>query len=465
VLQHQQSNAPDRRVGELLVASGVIAREDLTRYVRLQIEEAIYHLFTWVRGSFFFEVDARAEDADILVSINPEMLLLEAARRVDEWSLIEKKIPSLDLLFDLEADRLEAAGLELTPEQQQLVPLLDGTRTVAELSDASGLGEFDTGKALYGLVQAGFAHRVGRRTEETELGRATQVQERRNLGVAYFRTNMLEDAVREFERVLELDENDRTARYHIALVRIRAGNYRAATRELRTLLERTGPHYGAFMNLALALRLLGRVEDALLVLEAADAERPGHASTQLARAATLLRGGRYAQAAQALDVCRRSLGEGAAPAEYYYAAALTAAICLDADKAADTLEEGLQHYPDAAPLLLLGGLLAERRSDLDAAERAYRGAIREDPTLPQAHKSLGDVQYRRGAHQEALQCYLRTIELAPALGDDVYARTGNLLYKTRRMDEAVEYWRQALQLNPDNTIVRNNLEIVAHASG
>ena len=31
--------------------------------------------------------------------INPESLLLEGARRVDEWSLIEKKIPSFDLVF------------------------------------------------------------------------------------------------------------------------------------------------------------------------------------------------------------------------------------------------------------------------------------------------------------------------------------------------------------------------------
>jgi tetratricopeptide (TPR) repeat protein len=460
-----QAAEPERRLGELLVARGQISREDLTRYVRLQIEEAIYHLFTWSRGSFFFEVDARATDADIFVSINPEMLLLEAARRVDEWSQIEKKIPSLDLLFDVERERLESAGVELTAEQQQLVPLLDGTRTVVELSDASGLSEFDTGKALYGLIQAGFAHRVGRRTVESELSRVAQVQERRNLGVAFFRTNMLKEALREFERVLELDEDDHTARFFTALVHIRMGDYRSATRELRTLLERRGPHYGAFINLAVALRLLGRADDALLVIEAAEAERPGRSATLLARAATLLSAGRYAQASQALGSYRRTLGDQRPPPEYFHAAALNEAICADADKAAETLAEGLTAWPDSAPLLLLEGLLAERRGDLDSADRSYRRAIREDATLAQAHKSLGDVAYRRGAHQEALHCYLRATELAPRLGDDVYARLGNLMYKSRRTDAAVEYWRQALELNPANTIVRNNLEIVAHAAG
>ncbi|CAN5780967.1 hypothetical protein BH23GEM9_BH23GEM9_28210 [soil metagenome] len=461
-----QTREPERRVGELLVASGHLTREDLTRYVRMQIEEAIYHLFTWTRGSFFFEVDARADDADIVVSINPETLLLEAARRVDEWSLIEKKIPSLDLLFDVERERLDAAGVDLTAEQVQVVPLLDGSRTVQEISEQTGLTEFDTGKALFGLIQAGFAHRVGRRTADNERGRAVEVQERCNLGVAFYRTNMLDDALREFDRVLELDATNFGARYYLALVHLREHRYREAARQLRTVLDRNGPHYGAFMNLAVALRELGRLDDALLVLEAADSLRPGQASTHFARAATLFRAGRHAQAAPAFETYRRCLREDQLPAaEYYYFTALNRAVCRDLDAAAVLVEEGLSTYPDSAPLLLMAGLLAERRGNLEEADRAYRRAVREDASLPQTHKSLGDVAYRRGAHQEALQCYMRAVELNPVLGDDVFARIGNLLYKARKMDAAVDYWQKALQLNPDNAIVRNNLDIVAHASG
>ena len=43
----------------------------------------------------------------------------------------------------------------------------DGTRTVQEVADQTRLAEFDVGKALFGLIQAGFAHRVGRKAEET----------------------------------------------------------------------------------------------------------------------------------------------------------------------------------------------------------------------------------------------------------------------------------------------------------
>jgi tetratricopeptide (TPR) repeat protein len=460
-----QSREPDRRVGELLVAQRHISREELTLYIRLQIEEAIYHLFTWSRGNFFFDVEARPDEADIVVSINPESLLLEAARRVDEWSQIEKKIPSLDLLFDVERDRVMRSGADLTVEQRQIVPLLDGSSTVQEIVDQTGLTEFDVGKALYGLIQAGFAHRVGRKAEETARGRESELQERRNLGVAFYRTGMLEDAAREFERALELNAGDFLARYHIALIALRKGRLRVAVRQLRVLLEDKGPHYGAYMNLSVALRLLGRVEDAMLVLAEAESTRPREPATHLARAITLIHAHSFAAAREAFESYHSKLRPGTRPApDYYYFCALNLALLESPGEAESLVMTGIDEYPGSAPLLLLAGLISERRGDLDNADRAYRQVIGEDPTIAQAHKNLGDVAYRRGAHDEALQHYTKAVELDPRLGDDVFARIGNLQFKARRTEDAVGSWQKALELNPDNAIVRNNLEIAAHAA-
>ena len=83
--------------------------------MRLQIEEAVYYLFTWTSGTFNFEAGVRPEREDFLVRINPESLLLEGARRVDEWSLIEKKIPSFDLIFSVDQDAHRPVGPDLSP--------------------------------------------------------------------------------------------------------------------------------------------------------------------------------------------------------------------------------------------------------------------------------------------------------------------------------------------------------------
>ena len=49
------------------------------------------------------------------------------------------------------------------------------------------------------------------------------------------------------------------------------------------------------------------------------------------------------------------------------------------------------------------------------------------------------------------------------MGDDSYAKIGNVLYKKRDIEGALRNWSRALQLNPRNQIVRNNIEIVQDA--
>src|SRR5690606_6070091 len=267
----------------------------------------------------------------------------------------------------------------------------------------------------------------------------------------FYRTGMLDDAAREFQRVLELDEKDFAARYHLALTSMRENRFRDAVRQLRTLLEERGAHYGAFVNMALALRWLDRPADALLVLDEAEAVKPGVAGTELARGISLLHTERYFQARSAFDEYRARLKPGTRPSpDYFYFASLNLAVMDQLNEAEALVAQGLDSYPDAAPLLLMQGVISERRGDLENADRSYRHALDEDSSLAQAHKNLGDVAYRRASHDESLQHYLRAAELDPRLGDDVFARIGNLYYKARNVDAAVQHWQPPLLPNPDN---------------
>src|SRR5690606_34889417 len=130
-----QDSLRDVRLGEILVSRGLLSRDELQRHVRTQIEEAVYHLFTWKDGTFNFEPDLFPDDQDMLVSISPESLLLEGARRVDEWTLIAQKVPGMDTIFALDKTHLTESGAELTPEQQTILSLVDGRRDVQALVD------------------------------------------------------------------------------------------------------------------------------------------------------------------------------------------------------------------------------------------------------------------------------------------------------------------------------------------
>jgi hypothetical protein len=199
-----QTDDRQHKLGEILVGKGILPRAELEEYMRIQIEEAVYFLFTWTSGTFNFEANVRPEREDFLVRISPEYLLLEGARRVDEWSLVEKKIPSFDLIFSVDQKHIGESAPELSPEQKQLLPLVDGTRDVRQLVEESGMAEFDVGKALFGLITAGFAHRVGTSTAAAPKINDSRVEEHRNLGIAFYKAGMLEEGLREFRRVVEL---------------------------------------------------------------------------------------------------------------------------------------------------------------------------------------------------------------------------------------------------------------------
>jgi tetratricopeptide (TPR) repeat protein len=47
----------------------------------------------------------------------------------------------------------------------------------------------------------------------------------------------------------------------------------------------------------------------------------------------------------------------------------------------------------------------------------------------------------------------------------VYFKLGNIHYKRMDRAEAVRLWRRALELNPENGVVRTNLELVEQVLG
>ena len=457
----QQDALREQRLGEILVSQGAITREELHRQIRLQIEEAVYFLFTWTQGTFNFEADVVPDEQDLLVSINPETLLLEGARRVDEWSQIEKKISSFDLVFSVDRDRINASTAELTPEQELLLPLVDGQRDVAALVDASGLGEFDVGKALYGLVTAGFLHRVGKTKAAEPSVTDARVDEHRNLGVAFYKTGMLDEAIREFRRVAELRPSDAAARFYTGLVLLRQGKWADAANTFHEAGAQPGAKAAVFHNLAYALERLGRYDEAQAAL--AEATKRGGDSdprTLTSLGALALRGGDVAAADAALLAARPLWGKRPPSGAWFHYAALAAALGGELERAIGILTEGAEAHPHAAVLLNDLAILHERRGNYaEAAAAAERGVI-EDAGVAQLHKNVGDYHYRASRYDEALESYQRAVKASPSLGGDVYFKLGNIRYRRQEPADAVRFWERALELDPSNAIVRTNLDAV-----
>jgi tetratricopeptide (TPR) repeat protein len=455
----EQTHAPERRLGEILVAKQLIAREELHRYIKLQIEEAVYFLFTWHEGTFAFDADVKPDEQDFLVSINPESLLLEGARRVDEWGEISKRIPSFDIVYGLDHERLDTSGVALTPEQESLIPLLNGERDVTALIDDTGLGEFEVAKALYALITAGFVHPVGRRETAPSPTIDVRVAEHRNLGIAFYKTAMYAEALREFRRVAELRPRDTHAEFVTGLIALREKRYDDAARIFGAGAGRPASGSAWHVNHAIALWMIGRPEDAARALEGAAQSVPNDPAVHLARVALAVRRRQFDAARQPLMAADAAYGTRSRPPAWYHYAGVVAALSGELEAALAVWNAGVAKHPHSA--ILHNDLAAgyERRGRTQEALSAAERAAVEEPALPQVHKNLGDLHYRNARYDDALECYQRTIRIRSDLGSDVYLKAGNIRYRRGEREEAARYWTHALELSPENAAARNNLEL------
>jgi tetratricopeptide (TPR) repeat protein len=459
-----QAKRRDTPIGRLLVEQGALTPDQLHNAVDVQIREAVYFLFTWHQGTFNFEADVTPEGQDRLVSINPESLLLEGARRVDEWSLIEKKVPTFDLIFEADGNRILKSDAELTEEQTCVLEQIDGARDVQGIIDATGLVEFEVGKALLGLINAGFVHRIGKTAPAPAIAANGRADEHRNLGIAFFKTGMFDESMREFRRVVELRDDDPTARYYIGLVLARQAKWDEAATAFRECASRPNAKAAVFHNLAFVLEQQHRYEQARGALNEAVARGGGQdPRVQTSLGVLCLLTGDLAAADAAFASARSSFGAKAPTAAWFHFAALAAALVGDAKRAVSILSDGVTAHPHAATLLNNLAATQERMGDYDTAFATAERGLHEDAGVAMLHKNIGDLRYRAARYDEALEAYARATRANPEIGPDTYLKLGNIRLRRNERDEALRCWERALELDPDNAIVRSNLESVRQA--
>ena len=372
--------------GSIYFESGRICHASIVNRP-LDTENAVYTLFTWTSGTFNFEAGVEPESGAPLVSVDPQSLLLEGARRVDEWSLIEKKIPSFDLVYSIDRSRLTMNRDKLTAEQEALLPLIDGHRDINGLVRDSGLGEFEVGKALYGLLNASFLLPVGRKRTTPTLPRNATPAERRELASALYRAGMHDEADREFRGLIE-ELPDSAASFHLGLIALRRGEWAAAVNAFMTAAPNAPSKTALLHNLSLAYERLGQLEKARLVIERALAAGGSEHRLILLQAAVVALHRRDYQAAKvALSEARGLWGGNPPPVWFHYAARL-AKLTNDPDREMLLLTGATETHPESA--ILLNNLAAAyiERGDFDQARAAAEKGITVAPEMPQLRRTL-----------------------------------------------------------------------------
>ena len=194
-----QAGRPGTPLGVLLVEHGVVSTPDVQRQLRFQIQETVYELIQWKDGYFRFEESAAPTPSPVAVRVSTESLLMEAARRIDEWSTLEKKIPHTGVIPALVGDT-DGAAIDLHPSEWEVLAEIDGVRTLKEIASGVGRSEFDVAKIVYGLVSTGVVEILEERAPEPVMS-SSERPLRDGLGEA--RLALSDGAVERARRLLD----------------------------------------------------------------------------------------------------------------------------------------------------------------------------------------------------------------------------------------------------------------------
>ena len=175
-----------QRLGHILATGGFITGKDLKDALQVQVAQIVFKVFRWRDGNYqFAPTDSVDYDRENFVPMSADFILMEGIRMVDEWPIIERKIPSFDIVLRaaVEPAQIEvAAGVDdavsglsapsrgpassakirLTPEEERIFRRVDGVRTVQGIIDASGAGEFEVCRTLFDFLNRNIIAPVGK---------------------------------------------------------------------------------------------------------------------------------------------------------------------------------------------------------------------------------------------------------------------------------------------------------------
>jgi DNA-binding response OmpR family regulator len=155
------STSGRRLLGDLLVDSGRVTRDQLREALARQSSELVYEVVRWPRGRFDFRLDPLPALAlSARLSLPVASVVMEGFRRVDEWRIVEATLGSFDSILLADPASIDALGLDrLAKPEQKLLEMVDGERTVREIVAQSHMSSFDACKILFSLLEARLVRR------------------------------------------------------------------------------------------------------------------------------------------------------------------------------------------------------------------------------------------------------------------------------------------------------------------
>jgi len=215
-----------RLIGSILVDAGILSEPNLARALRAKTEESIYDLFLWPEGDFQFKDDELPENVHFHINTPVQGLLLEGIRRVDEWARIKRVFPSMRVTFKTNG---APAGSE-DPLDHQALGLAAAGKTLAEIALELHRTDFETAALFFDLYARDLVAVASVPEDAADGDPVAAIARLLEDAERHIRERRYEEALREYERVLQLDRLNQHAKKGLLTVSEARGRERALRR-------------------------------------------------------------------------------------------------------------------------------------------------------------------------------------------------------------------------------------------
>jgi hypothetical protein len=131
----QMQKAKQQLLGKLLVDSYGVKPENIERALRIKIEETVYDLFLWEDGKFIYSdgISQILKHDRLDSPITIDHVLLEGARRVDEWKAFKKEFPTDDVVFGINPQKKDLGEFSGNLIFSKIYEAIDGKRSLRRI--------------------------------------------------------------------------------------------------------------------------------------------------------------------------------------------------------------------------------------------------------------------------------------------------------------------------------------------
>jgi hypothetical protein len=138
------------RFGELAVREGVLTEQQLRGFLKVQVSEIVFDAFVWSGGTFEFAAETALPQHAVTISIDLGNLIMEGARRIEEWEQCIRLLPDKAMIFRVVATPRDEK-ITLTADEWKILFLINGQRTIDDLCRDTEEDAFQVYRVLYGL--------------------------------------------------------------------------------------------------------------------------------------------------------------------------------------------------------------------------------------------------------------------------------------------------------------------------